>query len=85
MKQKNSTEAILTLMQDAQSFKRVYGWKKPTVEFYSDYMEAEFRTTDTIRAIPGSHADEWRMFASNDEIVIVFTYYYDDDQKDEKL
>lgn len=79
MNQKNSTEAILTLMQDAQSFKRVYGWRKTTIELYSDYMETEFRTTDTIRDIPESHADEWRMFASNDEIVIVFTYYYDDE------
>ena len=80
MNQKNSTEAILTLMQDAQSFKRVYGWKKTTVVLNSDCIETEFRTTGTIHAIPESHADEWRMFASNDEIVFVFTYYYDDEQ-----
>lgn len=80
MKQKKSTEAILTLMQDAQSFMRVYGWRKPTVKFYSDYMDVEYRVTDTIRAIPEHHADKWRMFASNDEIVFVLTYYYDDEQ-----
>lgn len=79
MDKKTSTEAILTMMKDAQEFKRVYGWRKPTVEFYSDYMDVEYRVTDTIRAIPEHHADEWRMFASNDEIVFVLTYYYDDE------
>lgn len=79
MKYKNSTEAILALMQDAQQFKRVNQLRKPAVEFYSDYIEAEYRVTATIRDIPKNHADEWRMFASGDEIVFVFTYYYEDE------
>lgn len=79
MKQKTSTQAILTLMQDAQSFKRLYQWRKAAVEIYSDYIEAEYRTSDTIRAIPENKADEWRMFASSDELVLVFTYYYEDE------
>lgn len=79
MKQKSSTEAILTMMQDAQQFKRVCKWRKAAVEIYSDYIDAEYRETGTIRAIPENHADEWRIFASGDEIVIVFTYYYEDE------
>lgn len=77
MKQKTSTQAILALMQDAQSFKRIYHWRKAAVEIYSDYIEAEYRTSLTVREIPENKADEWRMFASGDELVIVFTYYYD--------
>ena len=79
MKQKSSTEAILTLMQDAQQFKRVCQWRKAAVEVYSDYIDAEYRESGTIRAIPQNHADEWRIFASGDEIVIVFTYFYEDE------
>lgn len=79
MKQKSSTEAILAMMQDAQQFKRVYKWRKAAVEVYSDYIDAEYRESGTIRAIPQNHADEWRIFASGDEIVIVFTYYYEDE------
>lgn len=79
MKQKSSTEAILAMMQDAQQFKRVCQWRKAAVEMYSDYIDAEYRESGTIRAIPQNHADEWRIFASGDEIVIVFTYYYEDE------
>lgn len=79
MKQKSSTQAILTLMQDAQSFKRVYNWRKTSVMFFSDYMEAEYRISDTIRAIPENKADEWRMFAEDGEIVLIFTYWYEDE------
>lgn len=81
MKQKSSTEAILALMQDAQQFKRVSHWRKAAVEIYSDYIDAEYRESGTIRAIPENHADEWRIFASGDEIVIVFTYYYEDEDQ----
>lgn len=77
MKQKSATQAILALMQDAQQLKRVRGWRKTTVEFYSDYIDAEYRITDTIRTIPEHLADEWRMFASDDELVLVLTYNYD--------
>lgn len=79
MKQKTSTQAILALMQDAQSFKRAYKWRKAAVEIYSDYIEAEYRTSLTVRAIPENKADEWRMFASGDELVLVFTYYYEEE------
>ena len=79
MKQKSSTEAILALMQDAQQFKRVCNWRKAAVEVYSDYIDAEYRESGTIRAIPQNHADKWRIFASGDEIVIVFTYFYEDE------
>lgn len=79
METKSSTQAILTLMQDTQHFKRISMFSRHSVELYSDYMEAEFRTRNTVRSIPDNHADEWRIFASNDEIVFVFTYYYDPD------
>lgn len=79
MATKSSTQAILTLMQDAKKFKRISMFSKPSVEFYSDYIEAEYRTHNTIRSIPDNHADEWRFFASVEEIVFVFTYYYDPD------
>lgn len=79
MKQKSSTKAILAMMQDAQQFKSVCQWRKAAVEVYSDYIDAEYRESGTIRAIPQNHADEWRIFASGDEIVIVFTYYYGDE------
>ena len=81
MKQKSSTEAILAMMQDAQQFKRVCQWRKASVEVYSDYIDAEYRESGTIRAIPQNHADEWRIYASGDEIVIVFTYYYEDEDQ----
>ena len=81
MKQKSSTEAILAMMQDAQQFKRVNHWRKAAVEMYSDYIDAEYRESETIRNIPENHADEWRIFASGDEIVIVFTYYYEDEEQ----
>lgn len=81
MKYKSSTDAILAMMLDAQKFKRVCKWRKAAVEIYSDYIDAEFRETGTIRAIPENNADEWRIFASGDEIVIVFTYCYEDDEK----
>lgn len=79
MKYKKSTDAILAMMRDAQQLKRVCQWRKAAVEIYADYIDAEYRETGTIRAIPENHADEWRMFASGDEIVIVFTYYYEDE------
>lgn len=79
MKKKTSKEAVITLMKDAQRFKRVCHWRKTTVEFYSDYCDAEYRISDTLRSIPEHNADEWRMFANNDEIVLVLTYYYDDE------
>lgn len=77
MKQKSSTQAVLALMQDAQQLKRVCGWRKTTVEFYSDYIDAESRITDTVRAIPEHRADEWRMYAHDNELYLVLTYYYE--------
>ena len=79
MKQKSSTDAILVMMQDAQQFKRVCKWRKAAVEMYSDYIDAEYRESGTVRAIPENHADEWRMVASGDEVVIVFSDYYEDE------
>lgn len=79
MKQKSSTQAVLALMQDAQQLKRVCGWRKTTVEFYSDYIDAEYRITDTIRAIPEHHADEWRMYAQDNELYLVLTYCFNPD------
>lgn len=79
MEKKTSTQAVITLMQDAQRFKRVCHWRKTTVEFYSDYIDAEYRISDTVRSIPENNADEWRMFAINDEIVLVLTYYFEDE------
>lgn len=79
MKQKSSTQAILTVMQDAQFFKRDAKFRKASIELFSDYIDVEYRTSDTVRQIPENHADEWRMFASCDELVLVFTYYYNPD------
>lgn len=79
MKQKSSTKAILTVMQDAQFLKKTTTFRKATIEFNSDYIDVEYRTNDTVRQIPENHADEWRIFASGDQIVIVFTYYYEDE------
>ena len=79
MKQQSSTDAILAVMQDAQQFKRVYLWRKAAIEIYSDYIDAEYRVSGTVRAIPVHHADSWRMFASGDELVIVFTYCYEEE------
>lgn len=79
MATKNSTQAVLALMQDAQQLKRVREWRKTTVEFYSDYIDAEYRIRGTLRAIPDNKADEWRMFASDDELVLILTYYYEEE------
>ena len=76
MKQKSSTQAILAVMLDAQFLKKTTKFRKATIEFYSDYIDVEYRTTDTVRQIPENHADEWRIFASDGELVLVFTYYY---------
>lgn len=76
MKQKSSTQAILTVMQDAQFLKKTCKFRKATIEFNSDYIDVEYRTSDTVRQIPENHADEWRIFADDNELVLVFTYYY---------
>lgn len=76
MKQKSSTQAILAVMQDAQFLKKTAKFRKATIEIYSDYIDVEYRTTDTVRQIPDNHADEWRIFASDDKLVFVLTYYY---------
>lgn len=76
MKQKSSTQAILTVMLDAQFFRKTTKFRKASIEFFSGYIDVEYRTSDTVRQIPENHADEWRMFASGDELFLVFTYYY---------
>lgn len=76
---KSSTQALLALMQDAQKIKRVHHWRKASVEFYSDYIDVEYRIYDTLRDIPDNNADEWRMFASDDALVLVLTYYYEEE------
>jgi hypothetical protein len=79
MKQKSSTQAILTAMQDAQFFKKTTNFSKASIEFFSDYIDVEYHTSGTVRQIPENHADEWRIFASGDELVLMFTYNYDSD------
>lgn len=81
MKQKSSTQAILTVMQDAQFFKKTAKFRKATIEINSDDIDVEYRTTDTVRQIPENHADKWRIYASCNELVLVFTYYYDPELK----
>lgn len=76
MKQKSSTQAILAVMQDAQFLKKTAKFRKATIEINSDYIDVEYRTTNTVRQIPDNHADEWRIYASDNELVLVFTYYY---------
>lgn len=79
MKQKSSAEAMLTVMQDAQFFKKTCKFRKATIEIFSDYIAVEYRTSDTVSQIPDHHADEGRIFASCDELVLVLTYYYNPD------
>ena len=79
MKQQSSTQAILTVIQDAQFFEKTCKFRKATIELYNDYIDVEYRTSDTVRHIPENHADEWRIFASCDELVLVLTYYYNPD------
>lgn len=79
MATKSSTQAILAFMQDAQNLKRVLGVKEPTVEFYSDYIEAKFLNYGTLRDIPDFNADEWRMYAEDGALVLVLTYYYEEE------
>lgn len=79
MKQQSLIKATLALLQDAQYYKLLFHWSKTTVEVYSDYIEAEYHITETLRSIPESHADEWRIYACNDEIIFILTYNYKDD------
>lgn len=79
MAEKSSTQAILAMMQDAQKIKRVQEWLNPTVGFYSDYLEAEYRIYGTLRDIPDNNADEWRIYADNGALVLVFTYYHEEE------
>lgn len=76
MKQKSSTQAILTVIQDTQFLEKTCKFRKATIELNSDYIDVEYRTTNTVRQIPDNHADKWRIFASDNELVLVFTYYY---------
>ena len=78
MKQQSSIQAITALMQDAQNFKRTFHWRKTTVEVYSDYIETEYHITEAVRFNTESHANEWRMYACDNEIIFVLTYYYED-------
>ena len=75
MKEKSSTQAILTVFQDIQFLEKTCKFRKATIELYSDYIEVVYRTTDTVRQIPDNHADEWRIYASDDKLILVFTYY----------
>lgn len=79
MDKKSSTQAVLALMLDAQKFTRVQEWPHPIVKFYTDYIDAEYHIRDTLRNIPDNNADEWRMYASDDVLVLVFTYYHKED------
>lgn len=79
MNKKSSTQAVLALMQDEQKFRQVKEWPHATVKFYSDYIDAEYHIRGTIRDIPDNNADEWRMYASDDVLVLVFTYYHEED------
>ena len=81
MKKKSLSQALLSLTEDIEQLKRVCGWCRPVIEIYSDYVDVDFRTGDTVRSIPCHHADEWRVFASNDDLHFVFTYYYDSDDE----
>ena len=77
MKQQSSTKAIQTVIKDTQFLEKTRKFRKATIELNSDYIDVEYRTTDTVRQIPDNHADKWRIFASDNELVLVFTYYYD--------
>lgn len=79
MATKSSTQAILAMVQDTQKIQRVHEWRKTTVEFYSDYVEVEYRIYSTLREIPDNNADEWRMFASDGALVLVLTYYLEEE------
>lgn len=82
MKKVSLNQALLSLAEDIQVLKRVHGWRKPQIEICADFIDVRYRTGDTIRSIPVNHADEWRMFACNDDLYLVFTYYYEpDDEK----
>ena len=48
MNKKDSTQAVLALMQDAQKFTRVQKWPHAIVKFYSDYIDAEYHIRGTL-------------------------------------
>ena len=79
MNKKDSTQAVHALMQDAQKFNRVQKWPHVIVKFYSDYIDAEYHIRGNLSDIPDNNADEWRLYASDDELVLVFTYYHEED------
>ena len=76
MKELSFNEVTSLLAYDAKKLKLVCGWRKATIEIYSDYIDVEYRTTDSVHRIPENSANEWRMYAIHDELVFVLTYYY---------
>lgn len=79
MEKQSLIKATLAVLQDAQYYKLLFHWDKTTVEIYSNYIEAEYHITKPLRSIPESHANKWRIYACNDEIILVLTYDYKDD------
>lgn len=76
MKERYLNGATLDMIEDVRKFKIVNDWRRPTIDIYDDYIECSFRISHTLRCVPESSADEWRMYAEDGEIVLVFTYYY---------
>lgn len=79
MQTKSLTQAVLAHIKDAQMMKRIFKCGHASVEYYSDYIDAEYRIRGTLREIPEHSADEWRMFSSQDELVFVLTYYFEEE------
>lgn len=76
MKEKYLNDTTLNMIEDVRKFKIVNDWHKPTIEIYDGFIECSYRISQTVRSIPESSADRWRMYADNGEIVLIFTYYY---------
>lgn len=79
MKYKNSTEAILALMQDAQKFHEEEKFEKPLVSFESDHAIAGYEVPTILTHIPEHLGTNWRLYAVGGVLQFSINYYYEEE------
>ena len=79
MKYKNSTEAILAAMKDAQSYRHNDVLGNLIITFESNYLKASYCTNRMLNQIPEHSADRWQLFAINNELHLSFIYEFEEE------
>lgn len=79
MKYKNSTEAFLALMLDAQKFRKEEHFDGPTVIFESDHATAFYEYPTVLNHIPEHQGTNWRIYALNHVLRFSIDYYFEEE------